>query len=269
MHCKDLIAKCLVAKNISVLQMSAHLSEIAENVEQSMAEILAEYGVRLTNFTIHSISTDEEDPSVKQLRKALATKAEMDIVGYTYQQKRSFDTMETAAGNTGNGTMMNAGMGMGMGMGIGVGMGNVMGGMAANLQTPPGKQCPSCGKDIDANIAFCPHCGSSTAAPQSKGIICDKCGKTAPEGNKFCPFCGDEFCCCPECGTDNAKGAVHCRSCGKKLISAACPGCGAEVADNAKFCGSCGYKMIRNCGNCGAQLASGAKFCPECGTKSE
>ena len=269
MHCKDLIAKCLVEKNISVLQMSAHLNEIAENVERSVAEILAGYGVRLTNFTILSISTDEEDPSVKQLRKALATKAEMDIVGYTYQQKRSFDTMETAAGNTGNGNMMNAGMGMGMGMGIGVGMGNVMGGMAANLQTAPTKKCPACGKDIDANAAFCPFCGGNSAAPQSKGIICDKCGKTAPEGNKFCPFCGDEFCCCPECGTDNAKGAVHCRSCGKKLIAAVCPGCGAEVADGAKFCGSCGYKMIRNCVNCGAQLAPGAKFCPECGTKSE
>lgn len=268
MHCKDLIAKCLVEKNISILQMSAHLNEIASDVGKNVAGILAEYGVRLQNFTISSISTNEEDPSVKRLRKALATKAEMDIVGYTYQQKRSFDTMETAAGNTGNGNVMNAGMGMGMGMGMGVGMGNAMSGMANNIQTNPVKKCPSCGKDVDINAAFCPFCGNNTA-PKSKDITCVKCGKTAPEGTKFCPFCGNKFNCCPECGADNEEGSAVCRSCGKKLIATKCPGCGAEVADGVKFCGSCGYKMVRNCTNCGTQLIPGVKFCPECGTKSE
>lgn len=270
MHCKDLIAKCLVKKNISVLQMSAYLNEIANDVGNSVAEILAEYGIKLQNFTINSISTDEEDPSVKQLRKALATKAEMDIVGYTYQQKRSFDTMETAAGNTGNGNVMNAGMGMGMGMSVGVGMGNVMGGMTTQLQTDPVKKCASCGKNIDINAAFCSFCGSSTAPqPQSKGIACRRCGEKATEGTKFCPACGNKFNCCPECGADNDENAAVCQKCGKKLISAKCPECGADVADGAKFCGSCGHKMIRNCSNCGTSLIPGVKFCPECGTKSE
>lgn len=44
----------------------------------------------------------------------MAKKAEMDIIGYNYQQERSFDTLETAAGNSGNGGMMNAGMGLSM-----------------------------------------------------------------------------------------------------------------------------------------------------------
>ena len=44
----------------------------------------------------------------------------MGIVGFNYQQERSFDVMQTAAGNEGTaGSVMGAGMGLGMGLGIG------------------------------------------------------------------------------------------------------------------------------------------------------
>ncbi|MEZ5148089.1 MAG: hypothetical protein R2759_13755 [Bacteroidales bacterium] len=42
------------------------------------------------------------------------------MIGYTYQQERSFDVMDSAAQNEGNsGNLMGAGMGLGMGFGIG------------------------------------------------------------------------------------------------------------------------------------------------------
>lgn len=119
MQCKDLIARYLIEKNISVLQVSAYVNEIATTVEANIARLLAEYGVKITDFTIDAITTNENDPSVKQLRNALAVKAEMDIVGFNYHQKRAFDTLETAAGNPGNGNILNAGLGMGMGLGMG------------------------------------------------------------------------------------------------------------------------------------------------------
>ena len=42
------------------------------------------------------ISTPEDDPSVEKLKEALSKRAEMEIIGYNYQQERSFDTLENA-----------------------------------------------------------------------------------------------------------------------------------------------------------------------------
>ena len=61
----------------------------------------------------------------------------MGIVGFNYQQERSFDVMQTAAGNEGTaGGVMGAGLGMGMGMGMGLPLGQAYGGIAQNIQAP-------------------------------------------------------------------------------------------------------------------------------------
>lgn len=61
-------------------------------------------------------------PAVKQLKAALAKRAEMDILGYNYQKERTFDTLNTAAGNQGTaGGVMGAGIGVGLGFSIGGG----------------------------------------------------------------------------------------------------------------------------------------------------
>lgn len=262
---KDTIGKSLIEKNISVLQMSAHLTELSQSVSESVSGTMAEYGLRLVNFTINSISTDDNDPAVKKLRDALATKAEMEIVGYNYQQKRSFDTMEAAAGNPGAGGVMNAGIGMGVGMGMGVPMGGMMGGMMGQMKFSGTRKCPSCKRDVESDTAFCPHCGTSMKQAEDM-IVCDKCGTRSPRGAKFCPNCGDVFFCCPECGADNPEDAAVCRQCGKPL-PVKCPKCGEPVRGGAKFCPGCGNKMALSCGNCGADIRPGVKFCPNCGNK--
>ena len=267
---KDLIAKYLVEKNISVLQMSAYLGDISKTIESKISESIAEYGVRVVNFSVNSISTDENDPAVKQLLKALSTKAEMDIVGYNYQQKRSFDTIETAAGNTGNGNMMNAGMGMAMGVGMGMPMGNMMGnmmgGMMNNVLPEPQTQktCSGCGKSFNADALFCPYCGKK--AGEVGCIVCDKCGKQSAAGSKFCSFCGDFFNLCAFCGCDNTEGSAVCRQCGKPMPTK-CPACGTLVEIGAKFCNGCGKKMVQSCPACGQEVAPGVAFCSGCGTK--
>lgn len=261
---KDLIAKYLLEKNVSILKISAYLNEISDTIEKQIAEDLAEYGMKIVNFTVNSISTDETDEAVKQLRKALATKAEMDIIGYTYQQKRSFDTMESVAGNS-NGGVINAAVGMGMGMGMGVPMGNTMHGMMSNIDIENKKTCPNCGKSISENSAFCPFCGQSTV--KEKGIVCDKCGKISAPGSKFCSACGDIFNCCPYCGCDNDVNVVVCVKCGKKLKKDLCPGCGVELTENSKFCSACGFKLQKPCSNCGKEVAPEVNFCPDCGNK--
>ena len=90
---KDLIGEYMIDKQVSVLQLAARLTDISKEIERQVSEEYEEFGVRIVKFNVNSISTDENDPAVKKLREALAKKAEMDIIGYTYQQERSFDTL--------------------------------------------------------------------------------------------------------------------------------------------------------------------------------
>lgn len=269
---KDMIAKHLVEKQVSILQITAHLNDISGSLEQQISNELAAYGIRIVNFNVNSISTDDHDPAVRKLKEALAAKAEMDIMGYSYQQKRTFDTLETAAGNTGGGSgVMNAGIGIGMGVGIGAPIGNMMGALGQNLQTSPSSiPCPGCGRVVMADSAFCASCGTNlkqSVQPESEAMTeCDKCGTKSPRGTKFCPNCGDIFFCCPECGCDNPEDATVCRECGKPLPQK-CPQCGASQPGGLKFCGECGAKLQKGFPSCGAPQTPGMKFCPECGTK--
>lgn len=161
-HTKDLIAKYFIEKNVSIIQISAHIREISDFLKSEMLKELAEYGLEVVYFNVASISTDNNDPSVVKLRNALAEKAEMEIIGFNYQQKRTFDTMESAAQNQSNGGLINAGLGMGIGMGLGVPMGNTMGHMAENFNMTKQAQkfCSNCGESLSANAKFCPSCGS-------------------------------------------------------------------------------------------------------------
>ena len=222
MGVKDLIAKYLVEKNISILKISAHLNEIAEYLEDKFKEKFAVYGLRFVNFTVNSISTDDTDPAVKKLKSAMAARAEMQIMGYDYKTKRSFDTMEAAASNQGaGGGVMGVGMGMGMGIGMGMPMGNMAGQMAAqnlSINSAPTRKCPKCGKDSDASMKFCPSCGSKMDAPSNPGVPCPSCGKDVPNGMKFCPNCGTRMIqSCPNCKKDVPNGMKFCPDCGQKL----------------------------------------------------
>jgi membrane protease subunit (stomatin/prohibitin family) len=214
-----------------------------------MAEELDDFGLRLINFQVNSINTPEDDPAVIRLKDALAKKAEMDIIGFNYQQQRSFDTMEKAAGNEGsaNSGLMGAGLGLGMGVGLGGPMGGAMGGMADELNTSTPKKL----KDQEA-------------------FECDKCGHKMPKGAKFCSGCGDAFLACPKCGTDNAEDETQCRKCGEDL-PVPCPKCKVLVSGNHKFCPSCGSGLsIKNsCKKCNSKLSKNDKFCPKCGTSCE
>ena len=267
---KDCIGSCLIEQDISVLQIAGKLSSISEKLQQQISNDLDDYGLRVVSFMVNSISTDENDPAVSRLKEALAKKAEMDIIGYTYQQKRSFDTMETAAGNQGaGGNLMNAGIGLGMGVGIGSPMGNVMGAIGQNLQLAQTAICPKCGRKTDADAAFCPGCGvnlKSAGEANADTIECVKCGFKNIHGTKFCSNCGAQFHSCPSCGADNLPDARNCRKCGKGLPKK-CPNCGALTAGEVKFCNECGTPLQKNCPGCGKPVEAGIKFCPECGTK--
>ncbi|MBI2190881.1 MAG: SPFH domain-containing protein [Planctomycetes bacterium] len=269
---KDAVAKRIIKDNVSILEISAHLNDISNFLQVQMAGEFEEFGLKLVKFFINSINTPEDDPAVVRLKEALAKRAEMDIVGFNYQQQRSFDTLNTAAGNPGasGANLMGAGIGLGMGVGMGGAMGNAMGAVATSVQ--PTVHCPKCQAQNSAAASFCASCAAPLAQkakakndPDDDTITCDKCGTKVVKGSKFCPNCADPFICCPKCGTDNPEGQPTCRKCGGPMPMK-CSGCGQEVTGAPKFCPNCGKALQAKCSKCDSVLTPGVKFCPNCGT---
>jgi membrane protease subunit (stomatin/prohibitin family) len=135
---KTEIASLIVRQGQSILEVSTQLEALSSALKLSLSTEVAEYGVALSQFNVHSINVPEDDPAVKSLKAALAKRAEMGIVGFTYQQERSYDVMQTAAGNEGSaGSLMGAGMGLGMGLGMGPPIGQAYSQMAGQMQVNP------------------------------------------------------------------------------------------------------------------------------------
>lgn len=132
----DTISKYIVQQKVSVVDIPAQVDEISKTCKERISEEFEKYGILITNFYAESINYPEDHPQVEQINQAQANKLQRDIEGFTYQQERSFDVMDSAAQNEGNsGNLMGAGMGLGMGLGIGGTMGNQMGSIGEQLNT--------------------------------------------------------------------------------------------------------------------------------------
>ena len=262
---KDAISSYLVHKNISILEINAYLDEISTFLKEKMTPMFSEYGIKLETFYVNDINVPEDDTAVMKLKDALAKRAEMDIVGYSYQQERSFDTLETAAGNTGGvqSSLMGAGIGLGMGSMMGGMMGQQFNTMSQNLNT---KECPECKRQIGENEKFCNFCGcDTTKSKKETKIKCSSCGAALNENSKFCPECGKKYNPCHQCKADMPDGSKVCPECGTKQPSP-CPACGHLITGNTKFCPECGHSLVKKCSSCGVTIEGSPKFCPECGT---
>ncbi len=238
---KDDISSYVVKEKVSVLEINAYMDEISESLKEKINPLFADYGIELVNFYVNDISVPENDTAVVKLKDALAKKAEMDIIGYSYTQERSFDTLEGAAKNEGSNAsqLMGAGIGLGMGAGIGGNMGGAFGDMSKNINVRPQRECPHCHVQVSDNSKFCSNCGKDMHIA-SEQVICSKCGASNNKGVKFCAECGN--------------GLVK-----------ICNKCQEKVEPNQKFCPNCGEAMVKKCNHCGAALEGDLKFCPDCG----
>ncbi|BBI36755.1 SPFH domain-containing protein [Cohnella abietis] len=276
MNIKELISSYLIFKKISILEINAYISEISKHIEERIGPVFLDYGIRILNFFVDSINVPDDDPATVRLKEALAKKAEMDILGYTYQQERTFDTLEGAARNEGSGSanVMGAGIGLGMGFGIGGSVGNQMAGLTSQMNTAPSinnKACPKCQTVTTQEAQFCISCGhsykSASTATQAAESECNACGKMFPVGAKFCLHCGDPNNACEKCGADNAQDAASCAKCGHHFGGTPCRNCGEQVDPAGKFCMNCGTSVSLKCGQCQHEVKPGQKFCLECGNK--
>ncbi|QHQ59773.1 antifreeze protein type I [Anaerocolumna sedimenticola] len=276
---KDAISQYVVNKQISLLEINAYIDELSNFMKERIAPTLDEYGIKLANFYVNDLSIPEEDPAVAKLKSALAKRAEMNIIGYSYQQERSFDTLEGAAKNPGSvsSDLMGAGIGLGMGVGIGGSVGNAFNGVSKEIGTgvaggTTAKECPKCHSNLIPSQRFCGTCGFDTEASEIKEkeseIKCSKCGSILAENIKFCPECGKKYNPCPKCSADMPEEAEFCPVCGYEKPFC-CPGCGKLISKGSKFCPECGIKLTKTCTKCGSVIQGSPKFCPECGEKLE
>ena len=276
---KDAIASYLVKKGISALEINAYLVELSEHLREEMVPVFGEYGIQLLRFNVNNINVPEDDPGVIKLKAALAKRAEMDIVGFSYVQERSFDAMEGAATNPGQGnSMMGAGIGMAMGAGIGNVMGNQMNQMAQGMNINPMgqgqniKKCPECNIDMAATARFCPDCGGDShnprpAGPSADDATCADCGEAFSKKYRFCPGCSKPYTPCRGCGEDMAAGGQACKACGRAAPKS-CSKCDAVLEnDRARFCPECGESLVSLCSGCNTPIEGSPRFCLECGMK--
>ncbi len=134
-------------RSISPLDFPEYAPEIADYIKSNLIDKFAAYGITLEDFQFAHLAPNEDDPTVKELYnnrlQSIKERERRQLQGFTYQQERQFDIMETAAGNEGSASQyVNASMGMGMGMSVGTAFGQQMQNAAQSMnstlsQTPP------------------------------------------------------------------------------------------------------------------------------------
>lgn len=180
---KTLIGNYLITNKISTMDVSIYLEEMSASAKEKLDDEFAKFGLDLVNFFIESISVPDED--LEKINKFLNKKAEFDIVGDArYEKSRSYDVLETAAGNEGGG-LASAGVGLGVGLGVAKAASSMTGETIVADQTTI--VCPNCGGKTSANAKFCPGCGIKFVR------CCPKCGTGVKIGTKFCPECGEKL----------------------------------------------------------------------------
>ncbi|MFC5704101.1 SPFH domain-containing protein [Cohnella faecalis] len=214
---KTLIADIIINQKISVLEIAPRLEDISAYSKQQLSGEFERFGIEIVNFNLTSINFPDED--FETINRILEDKAAFDLIGDSrYNVMRSFDVMETAAGNEGGGSIAAAGIGLGLGAGAGVAVGQTFGQGIGEAMRPP-----------------------ATSAP------CQKCGTPNAEGTKFCSNCGDKLAVvklpCHSCAALVDERMKFCPECGSSLTKKKCPGCSKENPPGSKFCSDCGTKM--------------------------
>ena len=202
----DLISTYIAQKKVNIFEINSYLEDMSNEAVEKIRNEFTNFGIEPLNFYFGSVNVLDDDEGIKKLKSAMSERASMNVIGYNYQQQRSFDVLEKAAKNEGGSSLLGAGVGLGAGMG----MGGAIGQMAAQMgqyinpqqvQTPMqpqapvqaqnpvqnsgGSVCPSCGQPVISGAKFCSNCGAK--------LVCPSCGQAITPGAKFCSNCGNKF----------------------------------------------------------------------------
>lgn len=194
---QDLISETIIDKQLSILNISTYIDELSISVKIKIAEDFESFGIELVRFSIESINFPPDDESVKRLKRALAVKSEIGIMGEEdYKLSRAMDTLEKAAEHNGSEA------------------GKILPGILKSNKNS-GIKCPECSSINNEDAKFCSYCGKELKLSRS----CPSCGKKIKSGIKYCPECGANLQerICPKCKTIIKPGAKFCHECGRQV----------------------------------------------------
>ena len=220
-HIKSNIARYIKSSNQEIMGICSEQDVLADAITPILADIIAEYGLKLCNFSIMGLDVPENDPNRKMLEEAFAQKGTLNILGNDWAKIQSRDILRDLANNPGAG---GAGAMMG-GMGMGMAAGSVFNSMAQQMFAPMGGNVQQPQQPQQPQFQ---QRGSepqqAPGQPQGSGVACSKCGAPLVEGAKFCMGCGTpvqdlqpkkQF--CPNCGKEITPGAKFCMECGTQI----------------------------------------------------
>jgi membrane protease subunit (stomatin/prohibitin family) len=133
---KSKIAQHVIGNQVSILDISQDLVSLSKDIEVEFTSRSEDYGISIRNFNIQSINTPSDDPSILSLKQALAKRAELGVLNFTYQQDRTFDVLKAAASNEGG---QGAIMGIGLGANFAGAISAPLGGAMADLNNTNGQ----------------------------------------------------------------------------------------------------------------------------------
>lgn len=131
---KSTLARALKNSKEEILGVCSEMELFAEEITPFIQEIFEEYGLRLVNFSISSITIPEDDPNRQHLEEAYAKSREFDIMGNKYHTIKSMGILENISNNPGAGGIASAGAGLGMGIAAGGMLGDLTKSMFAPVQ---------------------------------------------------------------------------------------------------------------------------------------
>ena len=282
-------------KNINILEVDEHLTEIGDELHKAILPGFEEYGLTIPQFYLTTVVLPEEDNNFKKIKelytislqkrmieaetdiRTAKAKSEAEITASNREVELERQTTQTEiARREAERKMMEAQVQAESLKAQGFAEAEVM--KAKGYDQKDVIQA-DVQKAYAAGIGNMSGSGSSTMSDiiglgvglQAAGVVGSQVqgifagiGNNSTSNNtntKKCKYCGATL---PE----NAK---FCLECGKKVESdndnmITCPKCGSKVV-KGKFCPECGYKFVSVCPKCGKEVVTGAKFCLECGEK--
>jgi membrane protease subunit (stomatin/prohibitin family) len=193
---KRTIAGAIMEEKVSILEVNAHILDISQRIQSLVNKYIAdEYGIEVVNLYVESISTADEYLDklrrVKEKRMEALNDIDIDAIrttrmgeakaksramqGFTYQDERRFDVLETAAKNAA--------------VAAAAFDANKDALSATGAPAAGASVCPSCASPVAAGAKFCANCGAKM--PENR--FCSQCGAKVAAGAKFCPACGSKI----------------------------------------------------------------------------
>ena len=198
----------------TIFNLPGKFDTLSHDLQQQLANDFNQFGLRLSNMYITSITPPDEVQKAIDDRSRMSTIPDMN----KFMQMKAALAMEKAAEAHGE-----TGAGLSMGLGMMIPAMFQQAGRAAIPQASPSEEirCEICKAPVPVDARFCPRCGHQQIACQQ----CQSCGRNLAPDAQFCPKCGqkvvvgkvDQIKVCPVCKGSNLMGSLYCNQCGEKL----------------------------------------------------